>query len=65
MRPKHQRQVAANNERKTIGSVWILENGTPKKIEVETGISDGQSTQILGDSIKPDMLVIIGQKQGK
>ena len=65
MRPKHQRQVAANNERKTIGSVWILENGTPKKIEVETGISDGQSTQILGDSIKPDMMVIVGQKQGK
>lgn len=65
MRPKRQRQVVANNEGKTMGSVWILENGTPKKIEVETGISDGQSTQILGDSIKPDMLVIVGQKQGK
>lgn len=65
MRPKRQKQSVASKDGKAVGSIWVLENGIPKEVQVEIGISDGQNTQILGDSIKPDMLVITGQKQGE
>ena len=34
-------------------SVWILEDNEPKKVEVETGITDGSVTEITGGELKP------------
>ena len=64
MRPKRDKKTNIQQEVSN-GAVWILENGSPKKVEVEVGMSDGQNTQIFSDIIKPEMLVITGQKQGK
>ena len=64
MRPKKKKKTNIQQEVSN-GAVWILENGSPKKVEVEVGMSDGQNTQIFSDVIKPEMLVITGRKQGK
>lgn len=41
------------------GSVWILENGAPKEVEIDIGITNGRSAQVLGKSISADSKVII------
>lgn len=41
------------------GSVWILENGAPKEVEIDIGITNGRSAQVLGESISADSKVII------
>ena len=46
-------------------SVWVLDNGIPKEIPVEIGISDGNFTQIISDSIQAGMQIIIAQKVEK
>ena len=42
------------------GRLWILENGQPKALEVRTGVSDGSSTEVAGETIKEDMEVLSG-----
>lgn len=41
------------------GSVWILENGAPKEVEIDIGITNGRSAQVLGENISADSKVII------
>lgn len=41
------------------GSVWILENGAPKEVEIDIGITNGRSAQVLGENINADSKVII------
>lgn len=41
------------------GSVWILENGVPKEVEIDIGITNGRSAQVLGENISADSKVII------
>ena len=61
MRPKRQ-----STPQKTMrSSVWVLDNGIPKEIPVEIGISDGNFTQIISDSIQAGMQIIIAQKVEK
>lgn len=43
----------------TAGRVFILENGKPKRVAVETGLSDGARTEITGD-LKEGALVLTG-----
>lgn len=38
--------------------VWLLTDQGPEMLAVKTGVSDGRSTEILGDSLKPGMRVI-------
>lgn len=47
------------------GSVWILENGTPKQVEVDIGITNGKSAQILSDNLTTDSQVIIQKDDSK
>ena len=47
------------------GSVWILENGVPKQVEVDIGITNGKSAQILSDNLSTDSQVIIQKDSGK
>lgn len=61
MRPKRQ-----NTPQKAMrSSVWILNNGIPKEIPVEIGISDGNFTQIISDSIQVGTQIIVAQKVEK
>ena len=47
------------------GSVWILENGAPKEVEIDIGITNGKSAQVLGENISVESKVIIGKDEGK
>jgi HlyD family secretion protein len=43
-------------------TIWVLENGNAKAITVQTGISDGRMTEILGGDLKAGMAVITDQR---
>ncbi len=45
-RPKAQINIKQKQQGKS-GTLWILKNGMPESVEVETGITDGVHTQIL------------------
>ncbi len=40
-------------------SVWILEKGTPKRVKIKTGISDGTYTELVSGDIKEGNEIII------
>jgi len=45
--------------------VWILENGKPKAIPVQAGVSDGQFTEISGESVTEGLMVLTGIEDTK
>ncbi len=61
--PKRERrsQTGVGNK----GSIWILENDMPKKIEVDIGITNGKSAQILSNNITTSSVVIVARDEGK
>ncbi|MFH1335597.1 MAG: efflux RND transporter periplasmic adaptor subunit [Candidatus Zixiibacteriota bacterium] len=57
------RQLDMNSGDRNSKTIWILTaNGKVQPVPVQTGISDGSSTQIISDNIKEGDKVIIGQK---
>jgi HlyD family secretion protein len=46
-------------------TVWILENGAPKPLQVQIGISDGSKTEIVGGELKEGDQIITGQTGGE
>jgi len=57
------RQLTMNSGGHNSKTIWILTtNGKVQPVPVQTGISDGGSTQIISDNIKEGDKVIIGQK---
>jgi HlyD family secretion protein len=47
------------------GVLWVLENGSPKRVTVQTGGGDGQNTEIVSGPIQAGTLVITDQQQSK
>jgi multidrug efflux pump subunit AcrA (membrane-fusion protein) len=45
--------------------VWVLENGSPKRVFVQTGGSDGQNTEIVSGPIQAGTVVITDQEMTK
>lgn len=45
--------------------IWVLENKTPKRVEVEIGISDDEKTQIISNKLKQSDKIIIGIMDAK
>ena len=45
--------------------IWILENKTPRRVEVEIGISDDEKTQIISNKLKQSDKIIIGIMDAK
>lgn len=45
--------------------LWVLENGVPKRVLVQTGGSDGQNTEIVSGPVKAGTLVITDQEPAK
>jgi HlyD family secretion protein len=45
-------------------SVWVLEDGRPRRIPVTTGLSDGKLTEVRGDGLREGMAVITEQQSG-
>lgn len=44
--------------------LWVLENGKPKAVEVRTGVSDGNSTEVSGEAVTEGMEVISAIQTG-
>jgi len=42
-------------------TVYVLEKGAPKAMEIQTGVSNGSMTEVVGGPLKPGMQVITGQ----
>jgi HlyD family secretion protein len=45
--------------------LWVLDAGEPRALEVETGVSDGRHTEILGGELKPGMAIITDYQAAK
>lgn len=43
-------------------SIWILENGEPKQVEIDVGITNGKSAQVLSSNISKDSIIILRQE---
>lgn len=56
-RPSEMRGKAEQKEKGS--GVWIIDNKKPKRIEVITGISDGNYTELLSDNIKEGQELIM------
>ena len=44
--------------------VWVLRDGAPVAVAVQTGISDGRMTEVTGGELTADMRVITDQRSG-
>lgn len=44
--------------------VWVLQDGHPRPVKVQTGITDGKMTEVVGGDLQPDMPVIVGSAAG-
>lgn len=65
VRPRGRRGAAAQERKIGVGSrqtIYVLEDGKARAIEVVTGQSDGRNTAVTSDDLKPGMAVITGQR---
>ena len=42
------------------GTVYLLQDGKPKRLDLRTGISDGADTEVISDQLKAGDLVVVG-----
>ena len=63
-RPQRNSTKVAGKENKAAGTsqIWILQEGQPVAMQVQTGISDGRMTEVSGDQLTPGMAVITDQR---
>jgi HlyD family secretion protein len=54
------RQARGTRPGVAAGRVWTLEEGRPKPLEVRLGLSDGASTELIGDPLAEGKEVIVG-----
>lgn len=47
------------------GHIWVLEQGRPRRVEVETGLSDSRYTQVAGAGLKEGLTVLVGEDTRK
>lgn len=45
-------------------AVWVLADGEPRRVPIETGDSDGDVTEVTGGALEPGMRVITRQSDG-
>lgn len=43
--------------------IWVMRNGKPKRISIETGISDDFNTEVKSSDVKEGDIIIIGSEQ--
>jgi HlyD family secretion protein len=62
--PRSSSTKVAGAESKAPGmrQIWVLREGQPVAVQVQTGISDGRMTEVSGESLKPGMAVITDQR---
>lgn len=62
-RPPRQAAKTARPDVPTAGTrqLWVLRDGAAQEVTVQTGISDGRMTEIVGGELQPGMAVIVDQ----
>ncbi len=62
--PRSSGTKVAGTESKAPGTrqIWVLQDGQPVAVQVQTGISDGRMTEVSGDQLRPGMAVITDQR---
>ncbi len=62
--PRSSGTKVAGDESKAPGTrqIWVLQQGQPVVVQVQTGISDGRMTEVSGDKLEPGMAVITDQR---
>lgn len=62
--PRSSSTKIAGTESKAPGTrqIWVLQDGEPVAMQVQTGISDGRLTEVSGDRLRPGMAVITDQR---
>jgi HlyD family secretion protein len=62
--PRSSGTKVAGDESKAPGTrqIWVLQQGQPVAMQVQTGISDGRMTEVSGDQLEPGMAVITDQR---
>ncbi len=65
-RPAWQRLLAESGGRggAVAGRVYILEDGAPTLVNVRLGLTDGSSTEVLGDGLAEGVQVVVGVGDG-
>ena len=65
--PRLPRQAAPRRRPEKGGAtqVWVLENGKPRPVSLQTGVSNGRYTEVLGGELKAGMAVIVAQEMAK
>ena len=58
--PGRQRAAAGEKQRGATGTVYVLDQGRPRAVRVDVGISDGRFTEIGGAALKDGDQVIVG-----
>lgn len=59
--------VSTTSSRRSNGDsrqVWVLDQGQPRAVPVQTGLSDGRMTEVLGGEIAEGVAVIVDQRDG-
>ncbi|HEX9114140.1 MAG TPA: efflux RND transporter periplasmic adaptor subunit, partial [Nitrospirota bacterium] len=51
--------AAANTSEKKGPAVWVLENGKPKRVVINPGISDGAFTEVASGDLKEGQQLIV------
>ncbi|AXS41240.1 efflux RND transporter periplasmic adaptor subunit [Breoghania sp. L-A4] len=59
MGPPRIRSASRNARRAASPQVWVLRNGVPVAVDVLTGVTDGQHTEIVGGELAPGDAVIV------
>lgn len=57
---ERRRRRGASSEQANTRTVWVLEGGQPRPVQVQVGISDTSLTEIVGGELTEGMLVIVG-----
>jgi len=62
--PNTARPKTAGTDRRAGGprQIWVLQDGQPVAVQVQTGISDGRNTVVTGEGLTEGMAVIVEQR---
>ncbi|CAN5389893.1 efflux RND transporter periplasmic adaptor subunit [soil metagenome] len=61
---RNQSRRSVTMERGAMQTIYILEDGKPKAVQITTGDTDGSQTEVLSGGLKPGMKIITGQLAG-
>ena len=64
-RPPRQNSPATSERQSATPQVWVLSDGQPAAIAVQTGASNGRQTEIVGGELKAGMAVITDYQEAK